>query len=298
MTDDPRWREAIDAQSEQLRFWQSRTGAQYARAFERGLGVSVDTMLAIHQGMLTEAEPIYVSDDATLLIEEAQRTFRPEKLLESDLFTAVAFMLLPRPITLNDRQNKRVSVRALSWMRLDWTEPGGQERRGVWVSAYSHRSDPSERGPLPYIPGFPDLTLLHGQVLTFDRPWRAPEDATAAERDAMVEWQTTLQAIFRLTSQLIHTRHRPHRSARRSAERAGLKAVEEITVIQLRRTREDDASEHHDANYSHRFIVRGHWRNQWYASLDEHRQIWIAPFVKGPDDKPLVTKKRVFEFVR
>lgn len=27
--------------------------------------------------------------------------------------------------------------------------------------------------------------------------------------------------------------------------------------------------------------VRGHWRNQWYASTEEHRIIWIDGFVKG-----------------
>lgn len=46
--------------------------------------------------------------------------------------------------------------------------------------------------------------------------------------------------------------------------------------------------------YGHRFIVRGFWRNQAYGP--EHglrRRQWIPPFVKGPADKPLVTKETV-----
>lgn len=46
--------------------------------------------------------------------------------------------------------------------------------------------------------------------------------------------------------------------------------------------------------YSHRFIVRGFWRNQAYGP--EHslrRRQWIPPFVKGPADKPLICKDTV-----
>ena len=38
--------------------------------------------------------------------------------------------------------------------------------------------------------------------------------------------------------------------------------------------------------YSHRFIVRGFWRNQAYGKNHElRRRQWIPPFVKGPADK-------------
>jgi hypothetical protein len=56
------------------------------------------------------------------------------------------------------------------------------------------------------------------------------------------------------------------------------------------------------ANYSHRFFVGaatgGFWRNQHYPSLgpkedpSAHRQIWIAPFIKGDENLPLVIKPR------
>lgn len=29
------------------------------------------------------------------------------------------------------------------------------------------------------------------------------------------------------------------------------------------------------------WIVRGHWRNQWYSSLDCHKPKWIDPHWKG-----------------
>ena len=39
--------------------------------------------------------------------------------------------------------------------------------------------------------------------------------------------------------------------------------------------------------YRHRWLVLGHFRNQWYRSEQTHKVIWIAPYVKGPDDAPL-----------
>jgi hypothetical protein len=40
-------------------------------------------------------------------------------------------------------------------------------------------------------------------------------------------------------------------------------------------------------------VVRGHWRNQWYPSLNARRPLWIAPYLKGPDDAPLLGGEKV-----
>jgi hypothetical protein len=74
-----------------------------------------------------------------------------------------------------------------------------------------------------------------------------------------------------------------------------------VTVVRLRRTYEEKPGEYEpgSVDWTHRWIVGGHWRNQWYQSEQIHRQIWISPYVKGPDELPLVINKaRVFEFVR
>jgi hypothetical protein len=62
----------------------------------------------------------------------------------------------------------------------------------------------------------------------------------------------------------------------------------DVKVIQLRRTESQSRppSEGGEAvDWSCRWIVNGHWRNQPYK--DERKLIYIMPFVKGPDDKPL-----------
>jgi hypothetical protein len=73
-----------------------------------------------------------------------------------------------------------------------------------------------------------------------------------------------------------------------------------VVVVKLRR----EQGERHEptgeeGNYSHRWIVGGHWRNQWYATESIHRQIWISPYVKGPEDRPLIVRpRRVFQWER
>ena len=51
-------------------------------------------------------------------------------------------------------------------------------------------------------------------------------------------------------------------------------------------------------SWSHRWLVNGHWRNQWLPSRAAHRLQWIAGYVKGPASKPLVVKDRVTAWVR
>jgi hypothetical protein len=61
-----------------------------------------------------------------------------------------------------------------------------------------------------------------------------------------------------------------------------------VRVIQLRaRDASNEAYGHGDREYHQRWIVRGHWRQQWYPSLNSNRPKWIAPYVKGPADAPL-----------
>lgn len=62
----------------------------------------------------------------------------------------------------------------------------------------------------------------------------------------------------------------------------------DVRVIQLRRaesTSERGKSSHDSPDWSYRWIVNGHWRNQPYK--ESRKLIYIMPYVKGPDDKPL-----------
>jgi hypothetical protein len=84
----------------------------------------------------------------------------------------------------------------------------------------------------------------------------------------------------------------PDRAARRRYAREG-KEPPPVRVISIR-----GASAHGGGDgsreYVHRWVVRGHWRRQWYRSIQAHRPIWITPYVKGPEDAPLLGGEKVY----
>lgn len=49
-----------------------------------------------------------------------------------------------------------------------------------------------------------------------------------------------------------------------------------------------------------RHLVRGHWRQQWYPSIDGHRTKWIAPHLRAgkPADEPISTDTRLVRSVQ
>lgn len=48
-----------------------------------------------------------------------------------------------------------------------------------------------------------------------------------------------------------------------------------------------------------RFMVRGHWRNQACgAKLGQRRPVYVAPYLKGPEDAPLKSSETVFVWRR
>jgi hypothetical protein len=105
-----------------------------------------------------------------------------------------------------------------------------------------------------------------------------------------------MHAYFLMMSQTIVSTEKkiPQRGIRKSMEKAKLPS--EYVVVQLRKTEYKSGEKSDDGRFidwSHRWVVGGHWRWQPYKETGKKR-IWIAPYVKGPDDKPLVMKDKVY----
>lgn len=101
----------------------------------------------------------------------------------------------------------------------------------------------------------------------------------------------------------------PDRAGRKRATRRGLPG--KVTVIALRRAVYPHRQEGESlVEWSHRWPVRGHWA--WRVCSADHPQavtdapvkggigvrVYIAPYIKGPDDKPLVLTEKVFDLAR
>lgn len=86
------------------------------------------------------------------------------------------------------------------------------------------------------------------------------------------------------------------RHARKRVEKQGVHGTlpAAVQVVQLRRTeprqlgvQEDVNGEAQIVDWNWQWTVKGHVRQQFYATLNEHLPVWIHPYVKGPEDKPL-----------
>lgn len=93
-----------------------------------------------------------------------------------------------------------------------------------------------------------------------------------------------------VTSDGVIERHR-----RKAFTRATKRELRNVSIVQLRKSVSAKTdTEHHDVEWSCRWVVRGHWKNQPCGPKHGDRKlIYVLPFVKGPDDKPLNTQKTI-----
>ncbi len=140
-------------------------------------------------------------------------------------------------------------------------------------------------------------------LLTFGRPLseHGPYHQWLTD-DTETLWAVRIPAVtLLLLGQTLAARSRlsPDRATRRRALKHGRLEPADLTIITLRRVvrRRSDA-ESSPVDWHHRWIVNGHWRNQWHRGQRVHRSKWIAPYVKGPDDAPLIPKRHLSVLVR
>jgi hypothetical protein len=175
----------------------------------------------------------------------------------------------------------------------DWSEEW-QADGGVYLALYTHEDDPSgadDKHQEEYggrIRDFaaaqratgrvvPKLSLLHSGTQSF------------RNGEAISEIDRWFRTMLRLASQtiVVPERMQAPRALRREGERRDVRA-DRVTVMRLRRPRQTATVGGGTWQLTKRHIVHGFWRNQWYPSIESHRQRWIADYVKGPEDGELV----------
>lgn len=118
-------------------------------------------------------------------------------------------------------------------------------------------------------------------------------------------WARIVLAAFQLAQQgnlsQTDTETIPARKVTKAkARRTGVRTTrpEQVRVVRLRqrlRAARDAAApaEGSTRTYRWRWVVRGFWREQWYPKRAMHRPKWIAPYLKGPKDAPLLGGDKV-----
>jgi hypothetical protein len=136
---------------------------------------------------------------------------------------------------------------------------------------------------------------------SFDENLTSDDAFVDSVKPGIEAFRRLLQAMWSIIAEpyVATEDQRVDRHAIRGAQRAGLISDGQVRIVTLRRSSyRRPAGVSSNVEWTHRWIVRPHWRNQWYPSRGVHRQRYIAPYVKGPDDKPLLANESVFALRR
>lgn len=147
------------------------------------------------------------------------------------------------------------------------------------------------------LPVAASLVVMFGYEIINETKSLLDTDVTSNEAmlaDASIRrWIACLLCLLRQKLPMV-TRERATREYRRRLLRQG-ETETEINVIDLRLPEHERGArmEHSPVEWSHRWMVSGHWCQQWYPKDEVNRPKWIMPYVKGPEDKPLEIKPTV-----
>jgi hypothetical protein len=108
--------------------------------------------------------------------------------------------------------------------------------------------------------------------------------------DRVLKFLAFLNSPYVTSDASSHPRHLRHRLLSTTPTEAS----QTVNVVYLRRPTGKTTPGETEAtkrNWKHQWWVAGHYRAQWYPSEKAHRVIWIAPYPKGPTDKPMLIEK-------
>lgn len=181
----------------------------------------------------------------------------------------------------NDREPHVMIMAAATWCVL--TVKDGEQLLAVFplIATASLRgadADAAEQSSplLPAVALFVDASGSFSAIMT--------------SRNAAIA--KTIRATWLLMQQPNLAEYQPvevDRDVRRSYSRAQRPAPA-VKLVTLRRppgAGSDSTGTGRD--YAHQWIVNGHWRNQpWGTARSQRRRQWIAPYIKGPEDAPML----------
>ncbi|MES8350251.1 hypothetical protein U6T76_12335, partial [Cutibacterium acnes] len=104
-------------------------------------------------------------------------------------------------------------------------------------------------------------------------------------------------ATWTLMAQPQVAERRRRDQSRRDVQRATRtgESTSPVTIVDLRPLRTQPATDRDGTGrrLHTRFLVRGHWRQQYHPSDHSHRPRWINSYLKGPEGAPLKTTDTV-----
>lgn len=296
--------QVLEQQASMYRFVESGRGlARMAVSVTTPLGVDEREarrgLLAGVMHMLKVGDPYYW-DAVTCDLVEGTASGMPEMTLKpDDLITPFGFCWFARPLRLT---TPGWVGRDLPMTGYAWGEAFGQ---GVLIMPFVPSPEHPAGAPSQVImwrfgDTFATLAENVEELSRMGPPGADPPEDAAVRRVEQVRYVAACTAFMNQRI-LVRQSERPVRATRRRLERERWEHKPTIEVVKLRRAKQDGREREHGepVEWSCRWIVSGHWRQQFYPSTGENRPIFILPHVKGPENAPLKPKaERVFAVAR
>jgi len=288
-------------------------GSQLVRPVASDLAASVAALAEAERCRVAGGELYWISPEMTALARQAGAQLDTYELYAHEMPSRSGFMLFAEPLAVSTSGTKVVEIVAVSWgvlpspvqlniagedvdLRHEW--PAG----AVWFTFYSDpRSflarnfahDPETAAAYASTTGvfMPDNELLWA----LDQPTELP----AGHGELTSDWGKTVIAAWLLMQQPLagETSVRAPRPARRRLAKAGL-PNRDVRLIHVRRRATGDSEsvtgQQGGREYSCQWFVGGHWR-RYHVGPGRTRveRRYIAPYIAGPEDKPLRGAERV-----
>jgi hypothetical protein len=251
---------------------------------------------------LSVAQLYWVAGDMGTLLGQARDAMPISTLATMDLPALHGLVVLEHPLTgMDAERDSDVTISAFTWSHSYFSTGVA----GITIENYGPSSwlfkNPADRARMHGI-GLGELAFIGG----CNWPYATASDefdpiytnnATPGTRQSAIEDRQLLHAFFLLIAQKVTdvTVRTPDRQQRRAATRAGNASPLDVNVVTLRERTVDNpnAESGRVVEWSHRWMVRPHWRRQWYPSQGRHVPIFVPPHVKGPPGLPLVAKPTV-----
>lgn len=270
----------------------------------------VETML---KSGLSFASPFYWSPRVLEIIEVAARDMPAWTLTPEALPFPHGFFWFDKPLPLSPKIAENTPLMAISWTSMTKvrdteegnevvhvTSPGDSANR---VAVYFWGKGEGALSPVPYTHAILNMGMtLNEAEEAYKASAMLQEDFHPGSWAAYKEKVRYFACCLSFMEQkIIGTRGVKSRAPRPVRRRMPeLEDIEHtVTVVTLRgyesRPKEGESQ---PVEWKVRWLVRGHWRQQYYATEDIHKPKWISPYLKGPVGKPLKGITKVFQVVR
>jgi len=288
---------------EQLRYWKAgrdfaNTRAWHAAAERQQVMLGVVSKSYDISGYLSDD----VSDDDARMLLVSRLSLAAVYLWNNDIHRLTNAMPVPRHVVSRDQMAHPMmffSFEAASPISgIDVPEGNKQTNWALLTDEGSGMSVitdimPAKNGPVEKGEGgIKGGSIRYGEVYPDDFPEYAVNPA-----------RQVLAWLAFINSPYVDAVHKPvERQMRREFRRKGIdeSVIPPVSVVVLRKATEATyrrgEGEEETRDWKSRWWVSGHICAQWYPSLKSHKLIWIAPYIKGPEGKPI--SARVYTVVR